>query len=1363
MDSKKFYLGLDIGTNSVGWAATDENYKLLKYKENKTWGSCIFDSSEQAAERRGFRTARRRGERKKQRTILLNELFAKEILKVDEDFFIRMRESALWADDKTVKSEFDTYNVPYHLGGKCHTIHHLIDELMENKKEHDIRLVYLACKYLVSHRGHFLYPVDENNIEAVTDFGRIYEEFLGWFDSAPWDCDKDKFKEVLCKKTGINNKLKMFTELLWGGKKPKSESEENTVDIYSVVNLICGGKVELSKIFGVEEYTELETNKITLNNSEAVDTAISVIESGHADLIRCCKNIFDWALLTDELGESSTISKAKIRKFEQHKSDLELLKRIIKKYLPKKYYEVFRKGDTKLSNYTAYSANFKGVQNRNDCKKATQEEFCGYLKKLMTSVKPDAEDEEVFNDMTARISNNEFCPKQVNTDNRVIPYQLYYYELRVVLENACAYLKFLNESDEYGTVKDKILSIMKFRVPYYVGPLNSHSEKSWIKRKAEGHIYPWNFDQIVDKDLSEEEFIRRMTCKCTYLSEYSVLPKNSLLYSKFTVLNEINNIRINDVGISVDTKQKIYNELFMKKKSVSLSAIKAFLQNENILKDDDILSGIDTTVKSSLKSYHAFKNLIVGGILNEDEVEEIILRITCTEDKPRLKKWLRENFRLSEDNIKYVSGLRFSDFGRLSKELLTEILSVDIKTGEVTGCNIITAMWETNENLMQLLSNIYGYRNSVEAANMKFYSENQRTLSDRLEEMSISPAVRRPIIRTLDIVKDIRKCIGKDPDKIFIETARELDYGDKKGKRTDSRRKKIEDLYKNVKDDISLLKKQLEKATDDELRGEKLFLYFIQLGRCMYSGKVIDINDLHTKSYDIDHIFPQSLIKDDSIDNKVLVLSELNGQKSDKYPINVDIRNKMRGLWEVYRDKNLISEKKYIRLTRSTMFTDDELAGFISRQIVETRQSIKAVAQLLKEYYPNTEIVYVKAGLTSEFRQNHNMLKCRDINDLHHAKDAYLNIVMGNVYNTKFTKNPINFIKNRNGEKYSLNLNKMLFDSNGKSRQIERNGVVAWKSDDSTFETVRTTMAKNAIIYNKYCFVRKGGLFDINPLKAQKNDALLPRKKNLPVEKYGGYNNMTAACFAPVKYSADSGRKGFAIICIELLYLDKYLNDNDFAVNYAKGCLEKLVLEKKETEIVSMEFPFGKRLIKIGTLVEIDGFRAFLMSKSDKGAKITISSALPLVLSAHEEEYIRRLSAFREKKKANPNHILDEKRDCITSERNIQLFDKLCEKLSDKKYSVKFSDMCKKISGTKGKFVSLDVERQAYVLLNVADILKTNRSNTCDFESLGLAKNAGIIKLGTNFSKLTDAKSIYIIDKSPSGLIEKRSANLLEL
>lgn len=40
--------------------------------------------------------------------------------------------------------------------------------------------------------------------------------------------------------------------------------------------------------------------------------------------------------------------------------------------------------------------------------------------------------------------------------------------------------------------------------------------------------------------------------------------------------------------------------------------------------------------------------------------------------------------------------------------------------------------------------------------------------------------------------------------------------------------------------------------------------------------------------------------------------------------------------WKYLKDKGLISEKKFNRLTRTEPFTDDELAGFINRQLVET-------------------------------------------------------------------------------------------------------------------------------------------------------------------------------------------------------------------------------------------------------------------------------------------------------------------------------------------------------------------------------------------------------------------------------------------
>lgn len=55
-----------------------------------------------------------------------------------------------------------------------------------------------------------------------------------------------------------------------------------------------------------------------------------------------------------------------------------------------------------------------------------------------------------------------------------------------------------------------------------------------------------------------------MTNSCTYLPGEKVLPKWSLVYSKFMVLNEINNLKVNGQAVSVEAKQRIYKELFEK-------------------------------------------------------------------------------------------------------------------------------------------------------------------------------------------------------------------------------------------------------------------------------------------------------------------------------------------------------------------------------------------------------------------------------------------------------------------------------------------------------------------------------------------------------------------------------------------------------------------------------------------------------------------------------------------------------------------------------------------------------------------------------------------------------------------------------
>ena len=34
-----YYIGLDVGTNSVGWAVTDPEYNVLRFKGNSMWGA----------------------------------------------------------------------------------------------------------------------------------------------------------------------------------------------------------------------------------------------------------------------------------------------------------------------------------------------------------------------------------------------------------------------------------------------------------------------------------------------------------------------------------------------------------------------------------------------------------------------------------------------------------------------------------------------------------------------------------------------------------------------------------------------------------------------------------------------------------------------------------------------------------------------------------------------------------------------------------------------------------------------------------------------------------------------------------------------------------------------------------------------------------------------------------------------------------------------------------------------------------------------------------------------------------------------------------------------------------------------------
>lgn len=1352
---KDWYLGLDIGTDSVGWAATDTEYNILKFRGNATWGIYLFDAAKTAAERRSNRTARRRLQRKKQRIIYLQELMASDIAKVDELFFQRIKESALWADDRTTGTNHlfvgDMSDKEYNQ--KYPTIHHLICDLMENPDYHDPRLVYMACSYILAHRGHFLIDVSVDNIAQVTDFDSIYNDFMSWFISfdmeMPWKCESTQFGDIMKKKLTIGEKEREFYTLLFNGKKPVV-SEGDKLSIKAIISLLCGRKIKLSELFCNDDYKNIEDESLAIASADyedKIELLSANISDEEYDLLVLAKRIYDWSVLVDILQGEQFISKAKVKTYETHMSDLKDLKYIVSKYIPEKYDDIFRKIG-KEANYASYSYNSKNLGKNivlpSDYKMCSQEDFCKFVWTNIGNIEADinSDDADIYDSLREKINKLTLCPKQMTSNNRVIPYQLYYAELKQILNNASAYTPCLLIADEYGTAAEKIQTLMRFRIPYYVGPLNSTSKFAWVSRKADGKITPWNFDDKIDKNQSELNFIRRMTGKCSYLHGEDVLPKNSLLYSKFVLLNEINNIRVGDVDISVEAKQKIYDELFKSRRKVTVKMIKDFLVANNYCNPTDEISGVDITIKSELKAYHDFKKYIKSGVLSERDIEEIINRITLTTDKSRLRAWLKNRFNLSEDDVKKISKFKYNDFGRVSKRLLTEVYDLDETTGEIRSeDNIISSMWNTNNNFMELLSSKYGYAKNIDLINAEYDSDNSVSLDQRLSDMYISNSVKRPILRTLEITKELNKVFGCPPKKIFIEMARGADDS-QRNTRTKSRRDQIKDLYSNYdKNEVAQLLSELESKTDDQLRSERLFLYFTQLGRCMYSGKPINIEELATKMYDVDHIWPQSKIKDDSVDNKVLVLSELNGLKGDKYPIAEEWRTKMYLFWNSLHDRKLISDKKYERLKRNTTFTEEELAGFINRQLVETRQSTKAIAVLLKEMMADTEIVYVKAGLVSNFRQEYKddyfTLKCREVNDLHHAKDAYLNIVMGNVYNTLFTKNPIDIIKK--GIKYSLNINAIL------NHDIERNGVIAWKAEnDLWFNRVINTIHKNNIRFVRYSYCQKGALFDLMPLR--KGNGQVELKSGMDINKYGGYNKQTYTGFYLVKHD-DKKDRAISLVAIPLRIQNTISSIEDII----KYCISE---GYKNPEVL-----LNGRLIKTNSLWEIDGYRVHLSGKS--AGTVWFKCGQQLILSCELESYVKKIQKYCEKNSGKDLDLINQY-DQIDTEQNIILYDVLGDKLSNTKYNVLMGKVSELINSKRDEFINLTVEQQAVFLKNMLNLFSCNDSQGKDLSLIGGVKAAGIQTLGLKMNPKR-FQSISILDQSPTGLFESKTPNLLSL
>ena len=368
-----YYVGLDMGTGSLGGAVTDTQYHLLKVKGKDFWFVREYETAKSQLDRRTHRIAKRRLQRHKARIGLIRSYFAEDILKHDPLFYIRQDNSKYYQEDKDARltTKDSLFADPgygdkeYHDDKEYPTIFHLRQALLRDQikdEERYSRFLYLAIINMFEHRGHFLLNTESSDLNAdmikdvgelvmnaicgVSEYGSVtYKEII--------EILEDKNISRTAKKDQIASKIDIK-------KSEKAQMER--------IKCLCGMEADARVMFEIEADEKI---KIAFQQAafedEKEEIEVAIGEERYL-IIENMKQLYDYSQLQSVLNGFDYLSDARVQMYEKHKEDLHLLKKVYRKNLDREVYNrMFRSGEE--GSYCAYSNSTNSVDSLAEAKK----------------------------------------------------------------------------------------------------------------------------------------------------------------------------------------------------------------------------------------------------------------------------------------------------------------------------------------------------------------------------------------------------------------------------------------------------------------------------------------------------------------------------------------------------------------------------------------------------------------------------------------------------------------------------------------------------------------------------------------------------------------------------------------------------------------------------------------------------------------------------------------------------------------------------------------------------------------------------------------------------------------------------------
>lgn len=558
--------------------------------------------------------------------------------------------------------------------------------------------------------------------------------------------------------------------------------------------------------------------------------------------------------------------------------------------------------------------------------------------------------------------------------------------------------------------------------PYYHGPGNQANPSKygrWANVKEDGVPKENIFDQLIGKDIAG-------------YTRASSASKSAQIYN---LLNDLNNLRIprEDPKVKLEEKEEILQRLLNED-------VKSFgpKQVAKILGSDvESIKGWRLNSKNkpeihNLNIYRKWKEIFANvGLdiqeLSDQELDTLAEIITLNSDKDAVQKTMALKVRPLDEITKALILDNFTELKKAASSAKWHSFSFE------TLNRLIPELLHTSEEQNTILERM-GLKFDLRS---KYAELKHIPINDIVDEI-YNPTVTKSIRQSIKILNAIVDQYGKENiSHVTIEMPRD--------KNDDDKQKTIDNIrtynkQRKEKGNQFFLEKSGwdQERLDFELRrkkfAQKLYYYYEQDGKCAYSGKAIQPEDLLSQKVEIDHILPLSLSLDDSINNKVLVLAHANQEKGQRTPYQAfrDGAN-MGQTWEDYKqwvnmNPRYKKHKKNILLFEEDIFKPQVQQRFVARNLNDTRYSSRIVLNAVMSffYFSDTKVKVVNGAFTHTLRKKWGdaLDKTRETYH-HHAIDATLCAVTPFVrispfvykYNEEDQTKWMEYISEKTGEK----------------------------------------------------------------------------------------------------------------------------------------------------------------------------------------------------------------------------------------------------------------------------------------------------------------------------------------------------------